>query len=838
MKKILTLLFVAIATLSARGASDQWRVFNTFDNSVEKVVCTPYYTYFLCNGIEYDPRVSALSEKKCYLYQYEKDTDELKQYNSSNVLSGTIVSSIDYDARHRKLYVIFDNGDIDILHERGGITRIKGLSMADISGSKNVNTVSFDSKTANAYLATDFGYVIVDGDKGEIESSFNPGVPLNAVTRLGDYLVIATDKGLMTAPAGRPHFTLDEFDMKIEMEDVTDLLYLGEKFCAVVHGPQGNWKVDYIDVDDDGNLELSEGFSVGRRYITHNDMGHLFVNQTQAVLLGRDRNFTRIELPEGHRYRWASSWDGKEFWFAVPRQGFYTLKASDGDGVVRDWTMTRDVFTPNSPSVMTATGMVYHPKYGVLVNPRAIDRNFTNHGVNFVTTLCGWTDGEWSQYSPAWLNPDRTRVSIDPNKLTIDKDNNEYVYMGSFKSGITRLNLSDPDDILHMTHPGDVDAGNPGYVKIAETLAWFPEMNNMQAPQFDADGNLWSLRVACDPNDLKPSYLYPELYGWSAANRKASVNAANFRPWTVTPIKKITTSNYPTFKVLTNSRQKTLILFATNELANSGSSPLIILDTKGTVDNGNDDTFVNITSFIDQDGAAVPYSYINDLYEDEATGLVWVASRHGVFTIDPTIQNSSTGSVNRIKVSRNDGTSLADYLLNGANVTKIISTPDGRKWFAIQDGGIVITTSDGRTILSEITPDNSDLPSSTVFDLCYNPVNNSMMISTDKGLAEYYLPGNRASGNKSSVRVYPNPVHPDYFGYVTIDGLEDNSLVKIMDSGGNIVKELGLASDGLVQWDVTNMNLKRVPAGVYFVLSSSGPDSSGFANVGKVLVVN
>lgn len=89
-----------------------------------------------------------------------------------------------------------------------------------------------------------------------------------------------------------------------------------------------------------------------------------------------------------------------------------------------------------------------------------------------------------------------------------------------------------------------------------------------------------------------------------------------------------------------------------------------------------------------------------------------------------------------------------------------------------------------------------------------------------------------------SVRAYPNPVRPDYFGYVTIDGLGEDALVKICDAAGNLVKELGPAQGGEVKWDITNHSNVRVKTGVYFVLASSGAGDTNLANVTKVMVVN
>ena len=104
-------------------------------------------------------------------------------------------------------------------------------------------------------------------------------------------------------------------------------------------------------------------------------------------------------------------------------------------------------------------------------------------------------------------------------------------------------------------------------------------------------------------------------------------------------------------------------------------------------------------------------------------------------------------------------------------------------------------------------------------------------------MAEHFIRSGGSSSDGGSVRAYPNPVRPDYYGYVTIDGLPDESLVKIVDASGNIVKELHAAS-GEARWDVTNMTFKRVSSGVYFILASSMRNQDNYSEVAKVLVVS
>lgn len=835
MKKILLLLIAIVATAACYGASGQWRTFNTFDSNIEKVADTPSATYFLCLGQSHIPSVSGLTTKKGFLFRYDKENDEFEELNASNDLSNTIVTSIDYNPYRGYLLAVEENGDIDLLYDNGEVTRIKALSMANVSGEKTIISVTFDPVRPYAYLATGFGTLTIEDTRGEVAASFNAGIPVNAFTRIGDFDIIANSDGVFSAPAGRPHFSMEDFTPCLEITDVTDFLSLDKNSCAIVYGPDGQWKVDFLDIDSDGVCTLTPAVTLSRKNITHNAEGHLFPLYDQFVQLRPNRTISRTALPQSHYGVMCSSWDGRELWFARPREGFYsyTRPASSGSA----WSPGRGPVRPNTPAVMTSTGMTYHRNYGILANTRRIDVNFRNFNGHLQSLLSAWKDGAWEILAPAWTNPDRASVALGPNGVTVDIDNPKYLYMGSYESGIIRLNTEDPSDILHLTHPGDKDAKNPGYVKITETIDWFPQQCNYLQPKFDSYGNLWTLHAAGVGEVNK---TYAELNLWTSDARKATTSASSFRPLTVIPLRGVEVSNFGLLVPLTSSKARNVIVMVPNIHTNGGNigTDIYLYDHKGTFDNSGDDVTMRLSSFVDQDGNNLTFDYVIDLLEDQSTGMVWVATSTGVFTLDPLGQTSSTAHVNRIKVSRNDGTSLADYLLNDSRVNRIIDGGNDRKYFAV-DGGIVVTSGDGRTIIREISTDNSDLPSDKVYDLCYNPDNNSLMVSTDSGLAEYYLTESSGSSETlSDVRIYPNPVRPDYYGYVTIDGLSDNALVKIVDSAGGIVKELGLAEGGEVKWDITNLNMKRVVSGVYYVMSSTGPDQDNKANVGKILVVN
>ncbi|MDE6218187.1 MAG: hypothetical protein K2F64_04215, partial [Muribaculaceae bacterium] len=391
-----------------------------------------------------------------------------------------------------------------------------------------------------------------------------------------------------------------------------------------------------------------------------------------------------------------------------------------------------------------------------------------------------------------YTNPARGNIANCSFGLAIDPDNDKYIYRGSNYNGLVRYNLEDPEDILHLSRDNDPDAGKPGYIKVVDHADIWDILCRFNNPQFDSNGDLY-----LSHNNLEGEGQRYELWRWSAENRKASVTAERFRPFDRYILPGIEGSNSDLMLVCRHrsNANKIIILASHNETERR----LIILDHKGTFTTPSDDKFVIMSGGTDQDGGTFNITGINGFYEDPESGLIWISSDSGVYTMNLSRQNSSTATLNRVKVARNDGTNLADYLLNEVKVNSIIDDGQGRKWYSTS-GGLVCTSSDGRRILGEFTAENSPLPSDNVLSAGYNPANGSILISTDRGIAEFHPSGGTVGTDGSSnVRAYPNPVEPDYYGYVTIDGIPDNSLVKIADSGGGLVRELGRAESGSIQ---------------------------------------
>lgn len=820
-------LMIMFCLGAATAKAEQWRLHSTFDGDIEQIIDTPDYVYVLSNNQPLNQYVTDFKTPSRSLFRYVKDDEEMVGLNPQNLLNGSVVQCIQYNPKSNYLLIAYDDGGIDLLYDNGTVKYIPGLKMAD-GYSKKINNITFDLDSDVAWLATDFGYITINCKKAEIGVSRDLGRPLSVVAPAYGRVFIAYD---FNAFHGDPKATsLDEFtQMPVSMGIKSLIPYQGKLYFASRW--DGSDRFGYIaDRDDEGLYRFNTILWNNAKKTGYCKSG-IFVNgDTKDVAITPSGNPT-YDKPEGMQGL-TSSWNLSDFWISRGRKGLERLKAPyTGHS---EWTITATGILPNAANAFMSDNMVYSDKYGMLVRNHGNSPDFAGMGKTSPDLISSLKSLTWTPLSATYrLDNNDHLVVYNPNGVSIDPRNADHVYCGSVLQGMLRLNLADPAKSMRFGRIGDPVEGNPQFVGVTTNCPDFDTWSNFSIPHFDNNGYMWVGHV--DYNRFNTADGGAEVWVWSPEDRAATTSAANYRP--------MTRLSLPGFKAGPRHDVWPLLASANKGLlmGHSGAygTPLVLLDYKSTPLDASDDNVILLSSkLIDQDGNQISYDYITAFYEDLQTGYVWLGSANGLFYVKPSELLTQNDKVYRVKVARNDGTQLADYLLDGVRVTDICQDASGRKWFATRGAGLVCTTANGVTVVKTYTTDNSQIPDNDVEGVAYNPANNSMMVSTRSGLAELFLSTSSENG-ESQIKAYPNPVRPDYFGYVTIEGVEDGALVKITDHAGNLIKELGFAQGGTATWDVTNLWHKRVPAGVYYVLASAGnDDTSNFAAVTKILVVN
>lgn len=248
----------------------------------------------------------------------------------------------------------------------------------------------------------------------------------------------------------------------------------------------------------------------------------------------------------------------------------------------------------------------------------------------------------------------------------------------------------------------------------------------------------------------------------------------------------------------------------------------------------NDKIVHAITDMVNQDGVSIT-SVLHSVSEDRNHNI-WVGTNSGCFVIEESQIGNSNPQIIQVKVPRNDGTNLADYLMQDVNVNCITIDGGNRKWFGTSGNGIIVVSNDNFEQVYHFTKENSKLLSNIVLNICIDDNTGEVFIATDKGLCSYMSDTTSPSETmeKNQVYAYPNPVTPEYTGLITVVGLSFNADVKILSTNGKVIAE-GKSSGGSFTWDGKDKNGERVASGVYMVATAAADGSKG--TVCKIVVV-
>jgi hypothetical protein len=82
--------------------------------------------------------------------------------------------------------------------------------------------------------------------------------------------------------------------------------------------------------------------------------------------------------------------------------------------------------------------------------------------------------------------------------------------------------------------------------------------------------------------------------------------------------------------------------------------------------------------------------------------------------------------------------------------------------------------------------------------------------------------------DKGNIKVYPNPVRPDYRGDVTVTGLPEDADVKVVNTSGRTLYS-GTSAGGTFTWDCRATDGGRVGAGIYYIMISTADGKKGIA---------
>jgi ligand-binding sensor domain-containing protein len=231
----------------------------------------------------------------------------------------------------------------------------------------------------------------------------------------------------------------------------------------------------------------------------------------------------------------------------------------------------------------------------------------------------------------------------------------------------------------------------------------------------------------------------------------------------------------------------------------------------------------------------LPSNQVLSMAEDR-DGAVWIGTTEGpVVFYNPTSVFRSTFNAARLKIQQEQ---FVGYLL-GTEVIQAM-TVDGanRKWFGTTNG-LWLFNPECTRLLAHFTVENTPLLSNNIVALAVDPVAGEVLVGTDKGLMGYRSTATQGVGIQGEVEVFPNPVPPDFEGYLSVRGLVTDAWIKVTDAQGQLVYQTK-ADGGQVSWNLRDPSGQRVRSGLYLIHSVAfdSYDLSSQTVVAKAVVVS
>ncbi|MEP2026466.1 MAG: hypothetical protein ABJH98_18555 [Reichenbachiella sp.] len=173
-------------------------------------------------------------------------------------------------------------------------------------------------------------------------------------------------------------------------------------------------------------------------------------------------------------------------------------------------------------------------------------------------------------------------------------------------------------------------------------------------------------------------------------------------------------------------------------------------------------------------------------------------------------------------------------LFQDKQVNTIAIDGGNRMWVGTLEG--LWLFDDGfNNLIHHFTENNSPLPSNSVIDLAIHPETGELFIATEEGIVSYRTKATEGTNVHHQVKIFPNPVLPDFEGWVGLSGLANDVRIKITTIAGQLVREVNAVGGG-ASWDVRDYAGRRVSTGVYLVFSADQEGKETF--VGKIAVID
>ena len=155
MKKIfITIIILVVLCLQSSAAIGDWRIYRSYYEP-QQIQETDNYLFVQASNS---------------LYLYNKNDQSIQTFDKTTGMSDVVVTNISWNQQTKRLVILYDNANIDLMDINGNVVNIPDLYNKTMTGDKTVNSITHSGKFA--YIATNFGGLKINVERAEIVETY------------------------------------------------------------------------------------------------------------------------------------------------------------------------------------------------------------------------------------------------------------------------------------------------------------------------------------------------------------------------------------------------------------------------------------------------------------------------------------------------------------------------------------------------------------------------------------------------------------------------------------------------------------------------------------------
>lgn len=713
-----------------------------------------------------------------------KSDESLTYYSKLTGLNGSTIHSIHYHPNTRQLLITYEDGLLDLLDEKEVVHAMPDIYLKQLNTSKQVQCLAFDGNTA--YLGMSFGILSMSMSKLQISDTYFIGseaseTSVTSLAVLRDTLYAVAEGYLYRGALGSKLVDFAQWDRQALGGLVTAMAAVDDHLYMLM---------DSVLYVDGAAVPSSQHWAE----MNISDGRLLLLSEDREVYTCQDRNFRQVEGLGAYSPS-CVAYDNGGYWIGSAEGVLYVDAARSVQRFEPDGPCS------NMPYAMTSFGSEVW----------SVPGGRWAYGYLREGQISHFDGTRWQNlpYQEICRRLGYTVSLYDLGHVAVDPADPKHFYVSTFGTGL--LEFKADGSARRYNHD------NSPLVSLVNTAQRY-RYCRVDAIAFDSERNLWLTNTGSmaknihiiDPNGTWHSF---DIYGNGQRIVLSTIN------------RLLIDNRNPNYKWFASAREP---------------AGVVLLNDNGTPYQSYDDRAVQRYTFIDQDSKSVTISKLMCLEQDH-NGDVWLGTNEGIVVIDAATDLFRTNACRRLKISRHDGTNLADYLLGTEQINAIAFAGGNRIWIGTEASGVYLihmVTKEGiyePEVISHFTTANSPMPSDCVLSLALDRSRGEVYIGTASGLVSYRFDATDPASDMSGAYVYPNPVRPNYTGAITINGLMDETTVYIADAAGNVVCRTQ-SNGGTAVWDGKTLSGSKAHSGVYTVYCNTADGKSH--TVLKLMLIN